>query len=82
MSLAFEQLGPERDVYIGKQRNNLLLPDAIKIDLQKPEILTQFTLDAPVYVTKAEDLNILELYSREFINRIHRKRVVKLNRIS
>ena len=43
---------PESDDFIEKLRNNLFLPDAVKIDLQKPEILTQLTLDASVYVTK------------------------------
>ena len=40
------------------------------------------TLDASFYVSQREDLEILEMHSREHIAQIHRKRIVNLNKIS
>ena len=72
---------PERETYIEKLRNNPVLSDEIKSDLRNPELLTQLTLDASFYVN-TKDIELLELYSREFIVQIHRKRIARLNQIS
>ena len=58
------------------------LPDELKHDLLNPELFTQLTLDASFYVTQREELENLELHSREYIDQIHRKRIVKLNQTS
>ena len=62
-------------------RNNPVLSDEIKSDLRNPEQLTQLTLDASFYVN-TKDIDVLGLYSREFIVQIHRKRIARLNQIS
>ena len=72
---------PERETYIEKLRNNPVLSDEIKSDLRNPELLTQLTLDASFYVN-TKDIDVSELYSREFIVQIHRKRIARLNQIS
>ena len=66
---------------IEKLRNNPVLSNGIKSDLWNPELLTQLTLDAPFYVN-TKDIDMLELYSREFIMQIHRKRTARLNQTS
>lgn len=68
--------------YTEKLRNNPVLPDEVKHDLRNPELFTHLTLDASFYVSHREDLEILELHSREYITQIHRKRIVNLNKIS
>ena len=71
----------EREKYTEKLQNKPVLPDEVKHDLQNPELFTQLTLDASFYVSHREDLEILELHSREYIAQIHRKRIVNLNKI-
>ena len=73
---------PERKVYVEKLRNNPVLPDSLNSKLLNSEFLTQLTLDPLVYVDRFEDLEFLELCSREFIEHIHRKRIARLNQIS
>ena len=58
-------------------RNNPVLPDELKRDLQNPKLLT---LDASLHVTDQDNLETLELHSREFILQIHRKRIASLHR--
>ena len=72
----------KREKYTEKLRNNPALPDELKHDLLNPELFTQLTLDASSYVTQREELENLELHSREYIDQIHRKRIVKLNQTS
>ena len=72
----------EREKYSEKLRNNPALPDELQHDLLNPELFTQLTLDASSYVTQREELENLELHSREYIDQIHRKRIVKLNQTS
>ncbi|MEW8547538.1 MAG: reverse transcriptase family protein [Candidatus Thiodiazotropha sp.] len=71
----------ERETYIEKLRNNPVLSDEIKRDLRNPELLTQLTLDASIYVN-IENIDVLELESRIFIVQIHKKRIARLNQIS
>ena len=73
---------PEREVYAEKLRNYPVLPDAdeLKRDLLNPELFTQLTLDASFYINGHENLETLELNSREYILQIHRKRIASLNR--
>ena len=71
----------EREVYVEKLRNNPVLPDSLKNCLTDPDFLTQLTLDASVHVTECEDLEFLELCSREYIEKIHRTRIARMNRI-
>ena len=56
------------------------------LKLRNPDFLTQLTLDAAkiLYTESivAEELGSLELFSREYIYRIHVKRVVALKRVS
>ena len=49
-------------------------------DLLNPELFTQLTLDASFYINGCENLEALELHSREYILQIHRKRIANLNR--
>ena len=72
----------EREKYTEKLWNNPALPDELKHDLLNPELFTQLTLDASFYVAQREELENLELHSREYIDQIHRKRIVKLKQIS
>ena len=72
---------PDRQTYIEKLRNNPVITDEIKGDLQNPELLTQLTLDASFYVN-TKDIDVLELYSKEFIVQKHRDRIARLNQTS
>ena len=72
----------ERETYVEKLRSNPVLPVNTYSDLQNPDFLTQLTLDPSVYVDRFEDLEFLELCSREFIDQIHRRRILRLNEIS
>ena len=60
----------------------LVLPVNVCSDFQNPEFLTQLTLDCSVYVDRFEDIEFLELCSREFIDQIHKRRITRLNEIS
>ena len=54
--------------------------------LNIPENLTQLLLDASALLNtgcvQTDDLDLLELYTREYIYKIHKKRVAKLKQIS
>ena len=71
-----------REVYLEKLRNNPVLPDRLCSELQNSEFLTRLILDPSVYVDSLENLEFLELCSREYIDQIHRRRVARLNQIS
>ena len=71
-----------REVYLEKLRNNPVLPDRLCSELQNSEFLTQLILDPSVYVDSLENLEFLELCSREYTDQIHRRRVTRLNQIS
>ena len=73
---------PEREVYSEKLQNSSVLRAAESVDLTDPEVFTQLTLDGSVFVTSDEDIAQLELFSRDFIDQIHRKRVARLKQIS
>ena len=70
-----------REVYLEKLRNNPVLPERLCSELQNSEFLTQLILD-PSYVDSLENLEFLELCSREYIDQIHRRRVARLNQSS
>ena len=70
----------EREAFSENLRNNPVLPDELKCDLLNPELFTQLTLDASFYISERENLELLELHSREYISQIHRKRIASLNR--
>ena len=72
----------EREVYVEKLRNNTVLPDSRKNCLTDPDFFTQLTLDASVHVTEREDIELLELCSREYIEKIYRTSIARLNHIS
>lgn len=72
----------ERDAYAGKLKGSQIIPYVETVDLSNPEVLTQLTLDGSAQVAKSEDLEVLELYSREYIEQIHRKRIARLKHIS
>ena len=72
----------ERKVYVEKLKDKLVLPVNVCSDFQNPEFLTHLTLDCSVYVDRFEDIEFLELCSREFIDQIHRRRISRLNEIS
>ena len=58
---------PEREVYAEKLRSNPVLPDELKRDLLNPELFTHLTLDASFYINGQENLDTVELHSREYI---------------
>ena len=70
----------ERDSYKEKLTKSQILSRELILQLENPEILTQLTLDASVIIdtTKLtfEKLGSLELYTREYIYRIHMRRLV------
>ena len=68
----------ERVVYVGKLRDSPASKVVESVDLKDPEVFTQLTLGVSVYVTNGEDIVLLELYSREYVERIHRKRIASL----
>ena len=72
----------ESKVYVEKLKDKLVLPVNVCSDFQNPEFLTHLTLDCSVYVDRFEDIEFLELCSREFIDQIHRRRISRLNEIS
>ena len=62
---------------IEKLRNNPVLSD-----LRNPELLAQLALDASFYVNTKNIAFVLELYSREFIVQIYRRRIARLKKTS
>ena len=78
-------LNSERSVYIEKLSENPALRDIPKSQLQNPEFLIRLTLDASVVLEKdhidKDSWGLLELQTREFIHKIHHKRLSELKRL-
>ena len=76
----------ERKLYIEKLKTSPILSDQYIQSLRNPEFLTQLTLDATVIPglkeCDSEGLGSLELCTREYIHKIHVRRIVALKRIS
>ena len=76
----------ERKLYIEKLKTSPILSDQYIQSLCNPEFLTQLTLDATVIPglkeCDSEGLGSLELCTREYIHKIHVRRIVALKRIS
>ena len=76
----------ERKLYIEKLETSPILSDQYIQSLRNPEFLTQLTLDATVIPglkeCDSEGLGSLELCTREYIHKIHVRRIVALKRIS
>ena len=72
--------------FLDKLRNNPVLIGKVKDSIQTPELLTQLVLDTSTVLNPrdihAEILVILELQSREYVYKIHQRRIAKLKRIS
>ena len=71
-------------IYIEKLEASPILSDQYIPSLQKPEFLTQLTLDATVISgieeCDSEGLGSLELCTREYIHKIHMRRIVAYSR--
>ena len=67
---------------MGKLRDSPASRIVESVYLKDPGVFTQLTLDVSVYVTNGKDIALLELYSREHIEWIHRKRIARLKQIS
>ena len=76
----------ERQEFLDKLRNNPILSGKVKDYMQTPEFLTQLVLDASMVLDPrdihSEVLDILELQSREYVYKIHQRRITKLKLIS
>ena len=76
----------ERDLYKAKLVKSQIRSEEHIFQLKNPEVFTQLTWDASVIIdtTKAafEKLGPLELYTHEYIFRIHLRLLVALRRIS
>ena len=76
----------ERSAYINKLTSSGILTLEQLQQLQNPDFLTCVTLDASCVIDYSnldlEKLGSLELYTREYINRIHIRRVVALKQIA
>ena len=76
----------ERKIYIEKMEASPILSDQYIPSLRNPEFLTQLTLDATVIPgleeCDSEGLGSLEMCTREYIHKIHVRRIVALKRIS
>ena len=77
-------LEKERTGYIEKlQKLQVLIPSA---QVQNPEFLTQLTLDASAVLDieqcEKDIWGLLELQTREYISKIHHKRISELQRLS
>ena len=76
----------ERSAYINKLTSSGILTLEHLQQLQNPDFLTCVTLDASCVIDFSnldpEKLGSLELYTREYINRIHIRRVVALKKIA
>ena len=75
----------DRRIYIEKLSTITSLSHHI-LKLTDPDFLTQLTLDVSVILNiekiDSVELGLLELYTREYIYRIHVRRVVALKKIS
>ena len=76
----------ERRELTEKLLNNPVLPATVKESVKNPEMLTQLMLDGSAVVkdcdTYVDALDFLELQSRDFIYKIHQKRIAKLKLIA
>ena len=79
----------ERQEFLGKVKTNTDLlnsKNALDGNLQNPETLTQLVLDASAVIEtqkrQSEILDKIELHTREYIYKIHQKRIAKLKQIS
>ena len=79
----------ERQEFLGKVKTNTDLlnsKNALDENLQNPETLTQLVLDASAVIEtqkrQSEILDKIELHTREYIYKIHQKRIAKLKQIS
>lgn len=76
----------ERYELTGKLLNNPVLPASVRDSVKNPEILTQLMLDGSAVVKGCDSyvdvLDYLELQSRDFIYKIHQKRIAKLKLIA
>ena len=79
----------ERQEFLDKVKTNtdlFNLMNALNGNLQNPETLTQLVLDASAVIEtqkrQSEILDIIELHTREYIYKIHQKRIAKLKQIS
>ena len=76
----------ERQDFVGKLQNNQILLDQVENCLLNPELLTQLVLDASAIARKEtsreEILDALELHSREYLYRIHQRRIANLKLLS
>ena len=75
----------ERSVYIVKLLRSLILWDNHISRLKNPDLLTQFSLDVSRCIDTEnfdnEELVPFELYTREYLHRLHVKRVVALGKL-
>ena len=73
------------DLYI-KIQSNPVLNEKVNLFLNNPELLTQLVLDSSVLfdhgAVSSDVLDLLELHTREYIYKIHQRRVAKLKQIS
>ncbi|MCG7892397.1 MAG: reverse transcriptase family protein, partial [Candidatus Thiodiazotropha endolucinida] len=81
-----EFLSAERKAYRDRLSASHVITDYQTLQLSDPEFLTQITLDASVLLNTNdlgdERLGLLELYTREYLFKIHRRRIVALKRAS
>ena len=72
--------------FVGKLQNNQILIDQVENCLHNPELLTQRVLDASaiarIETSWEEILDALELHSREYLYRIHQRRIAELKLLS
>ena len=75
----------ERSVYIEKLSTSPILSDDHISRLKIPDFLTQLTLDVSWFIDienfDCEELGSFELYTREYLHRLHVKRVVALRKL-
>ena len=75
----------ERSVYIEKLSTSQILSDDHISQLRNPDLLTQLTLDVSRCIDienfDSEELGSFELYTREYLHRLHVKRVVALRKL-
>ena len=79
----------ERQEFLGKVKTSpdlFNLMNALNGNLQNSETLTQLVLDASAVIKtqkgQSEILDIIELHTREYIYKIHQKRIAKLKQKS
>ena len=79
-------LNPERSDYIEKLLTNSALRFIPRPQIYDPEFLTQLTLDASAVLVKEQfDIDtwgLLEIQTREYIHKIHHRRLAELKRLS